>query len=102
MEARNHNSQNLAIAVLSITAVILFVGLVVVNVQPAPVAASDISVSGGDFTVSVGRVSRDTDGLYVIDNVSQRLLVYGINRQSGAINVLDKAELAPLTPPIGR
>lgn len=97
-------SRNLAIGVLSITAVILFVGLIIVSVMPRTAVASDVSSYGGDFTITVGRVTRDTEVLYVLDNVTQRLLVYGISRKNGAVDILDGADLAGLTPPgaVGR
>ncbi|MCB9851061.1 MAG: hypothetical protein H6817_10210 [Phycisphaerales bacterium] len=93
------NSKNLAIGVLSITAVILFVGIILVNVQPNAAVASNVSSYGGDFTITVGRVTRDTEILYVLDNTTQRLLAYGIDRRSGAVNILDKADLSTVVPP---
>jgi hypothetical protein len=89
----NASGKNLAIAVLSITAVILFVGLIIVNVAPQTAQASNVSSYGGDFTITVGRVTRDQEILYVLDNVTQRLLAYGINRRNGAVIILDKADL---------
>ena len=90
-------SKNLAIGVLSITAVILLVGLIVVNVLPTPAHASEASAIGGDFTVTVGRVTQDTELLYVLDNVTQRLMVYGFNRKTGAVFIVDKQDLSQLT-----
>ena len=88
------DSKNYAIGVLAITAVILLVGLIWVNTAPRPALASEVSSYGGDFTVTVGRVTRDTELLYVVDNTTERLLVYGIDRRSGALAVLDGTELA--------
>jgi hypothetical protein len=93
------NSKNLTIGVLSITAVILFVGMIIVNVSPQPAVAGNVSSYGGDFTITVGRVTRDTEILYVLDNTTQRLLAYGINRKTGAVSILDKADLATAVPP---
>ena len=87
------DSKNYAIGVLAITAVILLVGLIWVNTAPQPALASEVSSYGGDFTVTVGRITRDTELLYVVDNTTERLLVYGIDRRSGAISVLDGTEL---------
>ena len=93
------DSKTFAIGVLSITAVILLVGLVVVSALPQPAVASNVSSYGGDFTITVGRVTQDTELLYVVDNTTQRLLVYGIARKSGAVAILDKAELAQRNQP---
>jgi len=92
-------SKNLAIGVLSVTAVILFVGLLIVNTRPQPAYASNVSASGGDYTLTVGRAAPDTELLYVIDNVTQRMVVYVINRATGGIEILDGMELGGLGAP---
>jgi hypothetical protein len=86
--------KNLTIATLCITAVILMLGLVMITTRPAVVQAGEVSSYGGDFTVTVGGITRDTEMLYIIDNTTQRLLVYGINRANGKAVIADKAELA--------
>lgn len=93
------NSRNLAIGVLSITAVILLVGLIMVNVSPTPALASEASSLGGDFTITVGRVTNDTELVYVLDNVTQRLLAYSIARKTGAVAIVDKLDLGQLVGP---
>jgi hypothetical protein len=93
------DSRNFAIGVLVVTAVILLVGLVVVTTLPQRAVASNVSSYGGDFTVTVGKVTRDTELLYVLDNVTQRLLVYVIARKTGEIAITDMRELAALVAP---
>ena len=88
------DTKNLAIGVLAVTAAVLFVGLVLVTVSPQQALASEVSSVGGDFTVTVGNLTRDTELLYITDNRTERLLVYGIDRRTGAISVLDGTELA--------
>jgi len=84
-----------AIGVLSITAMILLVGLVLTTTDRQPAVAGEISSYGGDFTLSVGRMVDDTELLYVIDNTTQRMITYGIQRKTGKIQIADTAQLAP-------
>lgn len=88
------DSRTFAIGVLSITAVILMVGLVLVSTTPRTANASEVSTNAGDYTIGVGRVMRDAELLYVIDNIMQRMLVYGFNRRTGEGMIVDKAELS--------
>lgn len=88
------DAKTFAIGVLSITAVILMVGLMLVGTAPRTATASEVSTIAGDFTLGVGQVTRDTELLYVIDNVTQRLLVYGFNRRTGESAIVDKTELS--------
>lgn len=90
------DSKNFTIGVLSITAAVLLVGLIVVNVRPAPAIGAETSALSGDFTISVGRVTQDTEALYVIDNITQRMLMYGITRKTGEVGIVDQLELLKL------
>lgn len=93
------NAKDLAIGVLSITATILLVGLVIVHATAPPARASSTSVYAGDFTVTAGRVTRDSELLYVVDNFSRRFLAYTVDRRSGRITIADKAELGVAVGP---
>lgn len=88
------DTKNFAIGVLAITATILLVGLVIVHTAPRPAFASEVSSYGGDFTITVGRVTRDSELLYVVDNTTERLVVYGIDRRTGIISIQDFAEIS--------
>ncbi len=89
------NAKNMAIGVLSITAVILLVGIIIVSSPAAkPAYAGNVSSYGGDFTVTIGRVTRDAELLYLVDNTTERLLVYGLQRKTGKTAILDKSELS--------
>ncbi|NOX57710.1 MAG: hypothetical protein GXP29_02485 [Planctomycetes bacterium] len=92
------SAKNIAIGSLSITAVILLVGILLVNAIPAPVQAGSVSSYGGDFTVTIGRVTRDAELIYLVDNTTERLLVYGLQRKTGRVAILDKAEISQGKP----
>ena len=70
------NSKDLTIAALSTTAVILLVGLLLVQSQPTPVYASGMGDSGGDYIVLSGELSDQQEILYVIDTAQNRMLTY--------------------------
>lgn len=73
------DKRDFSIGVLGITAVILLVGLVVVNTQPQPAlgfAGSGVGVESGDYVIASGSYRVDEALLYVIDSVAQRLIVY--------------------------
>ncbi len=95
------DSSTFLVGILAVTATILFVGLLVVGNSPAPAFASEVGSLGTDFSVTVGQVTRDTEVLYVVDNVTQRMMVYQIDRKNGTIIIQDKAELGSgtATPP---
>ena len=89
------DKKTFAIGILSITAVILFVALLLTHAWIPAAYAGEISAVSGDFTITVGRVTRDTELLYVVDNTTQRMCVYGLNRRSGKVALLQKMPIAP-------
>ncbi len=91
--------KDLAIGVLSVTAVMLLVSVVVVQTCAVPAQAAAVSVYSGPFTVVPGRVSRDSELIYVLDNVTQRFLAYAIDRRTGRLTIMDKAELGRIGQP---
>ncbi len=70
------NSKDLAIGVLSTTAVILLVGILLVHSQPAPVYASGMGDSGGDYVLLSGALFDQEEILYVVDANQNRMLTY--------------------------
>jgi len=84
------DKKTFAIGILSITAVILFVALLLTQAWAPPAYAGEISTVAGDFTISVGKVTRDTELLYVVDNTTQRMCVYGLARRTGKVALLQK------------
>lgn len=91
------NSKDYAIGILSTTAVILLVGLVIIQTRPEPVFASGMTAWGGDYLVSVGRVQKtEEDLLYVIDTAEQKLIVYACDLVSGRVGITDQVDLRKL------
>ncbi|MFQ5490882.1 MAG: hypothetical protein ACE5GE_09195 [Phycisphaerae bacterium] len=78
------DSKNFAIGILSTTAVILLVGLLVVQTQPQSVQANSMNAQGGDYLLITGQLQRNQEVLYVVDGASQKMIVYQyeINRKT--------------------
>ena len=79
------NTKDLAIGTLSVTAVILFVGLVITQMSPPPALAVGQIDRGGDYTMLTGQVTADEEVLYVLDSAIPRLTVYAFNISMGRL-----------------
>ena len=89
------DKKSFAIGILSVTAVILFVALLLTQAWTPTALAGEVSSASGDFTISVGRVTRDTELLYIVDNTTQRMCIYGLNRRTAKVALLQKMPIAP-------
>ena len=87
------NSKDLTIGVLSTTAVILFVGLILLNAQPATVHASGMLDRGGDYIMLSGELWEQEELLYVIDAGTSRMIAYRYNQTTKQIEVGGHQEL---------
>ena len=74
--------KNFTIGILSTTAVILLVGLLVIHNRPQPAYASGMNAQGGDYLLTTGQLQDSEELLYIIDARAQRMIVYrfDINR----------------------
>lgn len=73
-------SKDFAIGVLSTTAVILLVGLLVILSRPATAFASGMTASMGRYVLTVGNVQIGNEELlYVLDTVDQKMIAYRFN-----------------------
>jgi len=87
-------SENITIAVLSISAIILLVALLgshFVSVQPA---LAGMPFSQGDYMICTGAYAAGLDVVYVLQPSARRLNVYAINPTSNAIDLLDSVDIA--------
>ena len=89
------DSKNFMIGVLSTTAVILFVGLVVIQTRPQPARADGMAVIRGDYSITVGALTRnDEDLLYIIDSVAQRLNTYRFDSRRKQIELVQSSSIS--------
>jgi len=97
------DSKNIAIGVLSTTATILLVGVVLLYSRPDEVRAGGMTTSGGRYVVTVGSLTQnDEDLVYVLDTSADKMVVYrfdGNRHQIEIVQGIDLAELQRSTPP---
>lgn len=89
------NNQNLTIGILSVTAVILFVGVVLVTMlNSTPALAIGQSDRGGDYIVLSGQYTQNNEVVYIADAAAKRLNVYSYDATSRDIVMWDSQDLA--------
>ena len=97
------DSKNFAIGVLSTTATILLVGVVLLYSRPDDVRADGMTASGGGYIVTVGSLTQNDEELvYVIDASTDKMIVYrfdGNRRQIELVQGIDFAELKRASTP---
>ena len=88
------NSKNFAIGILSTTAAILLVGILIIHSRPAPVMASGVTESGGSYVLTVGTFTiNDEELLFVINAPAEKMITYRFNTGRGQIEIADKIDL---------
>lgn len=91
------NSKDLAIGVLSVTAVILFAALVIVQtLAPQQAMAYGQTGASGDFLVTTTQLDDTAELVVVVEAASQRMNIYGFNVQAGQIELIQQIDLSPL------
>jgi len=87
------NNKNMAIAVLSVTAVALFCTLVLMYSSSGSVVWADTVDRGGDYVLVTGAFSDTDEALYVIDGLNERLNVYQYDKNLDRIVQFDQQDL---------
>lgn len=88
------NSKDLAIGILSTTAVILLASILVIHSQPAPAMASGMAATAGDYVMTVGTYTiNDEELVFVVHAPSEKLIIYRFNPGKGQIDIADGIEL---------
>lgn len=91
------DSKDFAIGVLSTTAVVLLVGIVVVQSAPQSVRADGMTVAGGDYVITVGaRTQTDEDYVYVIDVPAEKMIAYRFDTGKHQIEIVQGLDLSLL------
>ena len=86
------DNRNLVIAVLSITAVVLLVGILV---SDRALAIGQLD-RGGDYIMLTGQFSNSSELLYITDAAARRLNVYGYNTTNRQFVIWDSINLTQL------
>ena len=78
----------LAIGVLSITACILFVGLLLITLQPA-YGIGQID-RGGDYIMLTQQLTNSQEGVIIIDAASRQMTLYVLNGSNRQLQILHR------------
>lgn len=90
---RSVDSRALAIGVLSITACILFVGLMLMMFQPRPAYAIGQVDRAGDYIMVTQQLSSSQEACVVIDAASRNMGLYLYNASNRQIQMLQRISL---------
>lgn len=90
-----HDRQNLTIGILSITATVLFVGvMVVMMLGQTPALAIGQTDRGGDYIMVTGQFTQNSELVYVTDAAAKRLNAYGYDTTRRDLILWDSQDLA--------
>jgi uncharacterized membrane protein len=86
--ANTIDSKALAIGVLSITACILFVGLLMLTMQPQPAYGIGQIDRGGDYIMLTQQLSSSQEGVVIIDAASRQMTLYALDGSNKQLQIL--------------
>ena len=90
-------SRNLAVGVLSTTAVILLVGLAIIHTRPTPAQADGMTVARGDYVLTVGGSTQvDEELVFLIDVPEQKMIIYRFDAGRHQIDMVQGVDLAEM------
>jgi len=94
--------KDFAIGLLSTTATILLVGLLVVQSLPDRAVADGMTTSAANDILTVGSVSKaDEEFVYLIDTASDKMIAYRFDVNQRQIEVVQWVDLAELRRGLG-
>lgn len=97
------DNRNTTIAILAITATILFVGVVLSTMggrnEAMAIGQTD---RGGDYVLVTGQFTENSELVYVTDAAAQRLNVYGYDTKIREFALWDSIDLKAVLGAVGR
>ena len=101
MPARNNpiDGKTFAIGVLTITACILFVGFLLLSMQPSTAYAIGQNDRGGDYILLTQQLTSSQEGVIVVDAAAKKLILYGFDYTKKGLRVVDGFSLTRLRTP---
>lgn len=97
------DNQNMTIGILSITATILFVGLVVVlMLGNKPAMAIGETDRGGDYIMVTGQYTPNVELIYVTDAAAKKLNAYSYDTTQRQLVLWDSQDLAKVFAAVRR
>lgn len=96
-QARPIDTGTFTIGVLSVTACVLFVGLMFLLQVPAQ--AIGTNDRAGDFVMCTQQVTTTTEALILIDAAAKQMLIYEFDYGTRTLDILRRVNLAELPGP---
>src|SRR5215470_13190734 len=93
--------ETFVIGVLSITAMILFVGILVVVSMPTPASALGETDRGGDYVMVTSQFMANWELIFITDGAVGRMAAYFYDLNTQTIRLWDMVELARFMRPSG-
>lgn len=91
------DKRDFTIGLLTTTATILLVGVLILQTRTSPVYADGMTVSSGDYVMTVGAIDDpDEEYVYVIDLPSEKMIAYRFDSTRGRINLVQGIDLTQL------
>ena len=95
------DARTFGIGILSVTACILFVGLILV-LQAPPAYAIGMNDRAGDYIMATQQVSTTNEAVVVIDAAAKRMIVYAFDFNNRVLEIVDQVNLSEIPRPDGR
>lgn len=98
MTSQNHvvDTRTLMMGVLSITACILFVGLMLIVIQPRPAYGIGQLDRAGDYIMLTQQISNSQEVCIIIDTASRQMAMYMYNASNRQIQRLQNIPLSEM------
>lgn len=94
------DTRTFGIGVLSVTACILLVGLILVLAHgPQPAYAVGTSDRGGDYIMITQQISNSREAVAVIDAAAQRMILYAFDYNNKRLEIIQQVPLDQLPRP---
>ena len=87
------DSKNFAIGVLSTTAVVLLVGVLLIHSQSSAAFASGMTTEGGKYVMTVGAIEPAEDLVFVINATAQKMIIYRFDVGRSRIVRVERVDL---------
>ena len=88
-----NDNRNLTIGVLSITAVILFVAVVITTSMPQPAMAFGQLDRGGDYIMVTSQFTENSEVVFVTDAAARRMIMYSYEPTTRTLTLWDAIDL---------
>ena len=89
------DTKNFTIGVLSVTAAILFLGVVLLSQLPTAYAIGQ-TAKGGDYVVSTGQYSNSLEVVYILDAAASKVIAYAYDSNRKRLEQIAGVDLGRL------